>query len=125
MASRSSHLRHLPEITVESVGTFDIVLFAGVLYHMRHPLLALERVSEICTDTLIVETHLDALTLDRPAMVFYPGGELGGDTSNWWGPNPPCVAAMLRDVGFRTVEFTAHPSPTHAAMRGIFHASRD
>jgi tRNA (mo5U34)-methyltransferase len=114
----------LSDLTPGSVGRFDFVLFAGVLYHLRHPLLELERVSKICNEILVVETHLDALDVSRPAMVFYPTNELGGDASNWWGPNPACVTAMLHDVGFERVEFTPHPHPTHAEGRGIFHAYR-
>ena len=114
----------LGELSVESVGTYDIVLFAGVLYHMRHPFMALEQVAPLCSQTLVVETHLDALDSAVPSMVFYPTRELGNDPTNWWGPNPACVIAMLHDVGFATVEFTPHPHPLQAPSRGIFHASR-
>jgi tRNA (mo5U34)-methyltransferase len=115
----------LAEITPDSVGVFDVVLFAGVLYHMRHPLLALEQLSRICSDTLIVESHLDAVAFERPAMVFYPRDELGGDLTNWWGPNPACIVAMLNDVGFPRVESVAHPHPALAESRGIFRARGD
>lgn len=112
----------VPDLTPARVGTFDIVLFAGVLYHLRNPFQALERIAKLTTEILIVETHLDALALDQPAMIFYPGAELNGDPTNWWGPNAACVAAMLRDIGFRSVVHTQHPSC--GAGRGIFHASR-
>ena len=114
----------LDGLSVDSVGTFDVVLFAGVLYHLRNPLLVLEQMATLCDETLILETHLDALESPVPAMVFYPTTELGNDPTNWWGPNPACVIAMLRDVGFATVEFTPHPHPLQAPSRGIFHASR-
>jgi hypothetical protein len=45
----------------------------------------------------------------RPAMVFYPGAEHGNDPSNWWGPNVPCVTAMLKDVGFKSIEVRKDP----------------
>jgi tRNA (mo5U34)-methyltransferase len=96
------------------------MLFAGVLYHLRHPLFELERVAKLVSSELIVEMHLDAMDYDRPAMVFYPGAELNSDDTNWWGPNRACVEAMLRDIGFKNVEFTAHPT----APRGIFRAVR-
>lgn len=110
----------LPDITPESVGMFDVVLFLGVLYHLRHPFATLEEITRICRKTLVVETHLDALHLDRPAMIFYPTNELAGDHTNWWGPNPACVRAMLEDLGF-TVEYTEHPVYPN---RGIFHGRR-
>jgi tRNA (mo5U34)-methyltransferase len=111
----------LPDLSLERIGTFDVVLFAGVFYHLRHPFLALEHLSKLATQTFIVETHLDALDQDRPVMVFYPGKELAEDPTNWWGPNRPCVEAMLRDIGFARVEFQQHPFYHN---RGIFRAYR-
>lgn len=111
----------LPELSPETVGKFDVVLFAGVFYHLRHPFAVLEQISHLVNEWLIVETHLDALDYDRPAMVFYPTNELANDHTNWWGPNSACVIAMLKDVGFPTVEFIVHP---HHANRGIFRAKR-
>jgi SAM-dependent methyltransferase len=111
----------LPEIIPATVGHFDLVLFCGVLYHLRDPLGALERISEICSRTLVVESHLDALEIERPSMIFYPTNELANDPTNWWGPNPACVTSMLKDLGFPTVEFTWHPVYPH---RGIFHGHR-
>jgi tRNA (mo5U34)-methyltransferase len=91
------------DLSPETVGVFDLVLFLGVLYHMRHPLLALERVHSVTANHLILETELDMLGCKRPAMAFYPGAELANDPTNWWGPNPAAVEAMLRTVGFREV----------------------
>ena len=93
-------LDHSPE----TVGVFDLVLFIGVLYHMRHPLLALERVFSVTGKQAIIESHVDMLHYDRPAMAFYPGDELNGDASNWWGPNVAAVEAMLKVVGFQKVK---------------------
>lgn len=111
----------LPDLTPDRVGTFDVVLFAGVFYHLRNPFLALENVAKLASEWLIVETHMDATNFDRPAMVFYPGKELANDETNWWGPNQSCVEAMLRDVGFSHVEFYQHPMHPE---RGIFRAKR-
>ncbi len=98
------------DISPETVGRFDLVLFLGVLYHMRHPLLALERVAAVTADMLILETHVDMLHCRRPAMAFYPGDELARDGTNWCGPNPAMVEAMLKTVGFRKVQ----------AFRGVY-----
>ncbi len=92
------------DLAPERVGVFDIVLFLGVLYHVRHPLLALERVFSVTGRQLILETHVDMLHCGRPACAFYPGDELNRDPTNWFGPNPQAVIAMLREVGFRRVE---------------------
>jgi tRNA (mo5U34)-methyltransferase len=92
------------DLSPESVGVFDVVLFLGVLYHMKHPLLALERVASVTRDHLILQTQVDMLGIDRPAVAFYPKTELNADPTNWSGPNPAAVVAMLRTVGFSRVE---------------------
>jgi tRNA (mo5U34)-methyltransferase len=107
------------DLSLETVGVFDVVLFCGVFYHLRNPFLALEKIARLARETLIVETHLDAGEIDRPAMIFYPGSELNVDPSNWWGPNRLCVEAMLRDVGFSRIDYTAG-----GLNRGIFRARR-
>lgn len=89
------------DITPERLGTFDVVFFLGVLYHMRHPLLALEKVAAVAHDLAIVETHVDLTWTRRPAAAFYPSHELGLDPTNWWGPNPQATAAMCKVAGFR------------------------
>ena len=92
------------DISPDTVGTYDVVLFLGVLYHMRHPLLALERVASVTKQLLVLETHVDEELSARPSMAFYPGSELDGDPTNWWGPNVKAVKAMLKDVGFPSVQ---------------------
>lgn len=92
------------DLAPETVGVFDVVLFLGVLYHMKHPMLALERVASVTGRLLIVETVIDLLWAPGRALAFYPGAELGGDDSNWFGPTPAAVEAMLRAAGFARVE---------------------
>jgi len=75
------------DLSPETVGTFDLVLFLGVLYHLPNPLLALERIASVTRQQLIMETHVDLLGSRRPAAAFYPHDELQDDPSNWWGPN--------------------------------------
>jgi len=110
----------LPDINEKTVGRFDIVLFCGVFYHLRNPFLGLELAAKVCDDLLVVETHLNALDINKPAMIFYPTNELNNDGSNWWGPNPACVSGMLKDLGF-IPEYMAHP--IHKG-RGIFFGRR-
>jgi tRNA (mo5U34)-methyltransferase len=110
------------ELSPEVIGTFDVVLFVGVLYHMRHPLLALERVASVTEQLLILDTHVAALDFRKPAMVFYPDAELNNDSTNWWGPNPPAVEAMLGTVGFS--RFERKNSSAIAGGRFTVHAWR-
>ena len=93
------------DLSPEKVGgTFDIVMCFGVLYHMRHPLLSLERVASVCGEMLMLNTQVDMVGFPRPAMAFYEGSELRGDPTNWVGPNPACIEAWLRTVGFKRIE---------------------
>jgi len=125
------------DLSPERVGMFDIVLFLGLLYHMKHPILALERAASVTKRLLIVETVIDLLYLPGKALAFYPGTELGHDDTNWFGPTPAAVEAMLRTVGFTRVE-RVWPSACRlqlwramsvfgpkAIKRAVFHAYRE
>jgi tRNA (mo5U34)-methyltransferase len=98
---------------------FDIVLFLGVLYHLRHPLLALDLIRHHVVRDLFVcqsmqrgspaQLHVEEDYPFSEADVFdYPGfPRMGfiehcyaGDNTNWWIPNRSCTAAMLRSAGF-------------------------
>ncbi len=92
------------DLAPEKIGVFDVVLFLGVLYHMKHPMLALERVASVTRRLLLVETVIDLLYVPGKALAFYPEKELERDDSNWFGPTPSAVEAMLRSVGFTRVE---------------------
>jgi tRNA (mo5U34)-methyltransferase len=104
------------DLSPETVGVFDVVLFLGILYHMKHPLLALERVASVTKRQLIMQTQVDMLAVGRPAMAFYPVNELGGDPTNWVGPNPPAVQAMLETAGFRRVEILSKSFPDEVPL---------
>jgi tRNA (mo5U34)-methyltransferase len=104
---------------------FDLVLFMGVLYHLRHPLLALDLIHEHVAGDLLafqsmqrgdeaierVEANYpfsDAGHFDRPGYpkLHFVEREYADDWTNWWIPNRACAEAMLRSAGF---EIVAHP----------------
>jgi tRNA (mo5U34)-methyltransferase len=104
---------------------FDIVLFLGVFYHLRHPLLALDLVHEHVSRDLFVFQSLqrgrdqvepvnddygfwDTETFERPGFpkMFFIEKRYAGDPTNWWIPNRAGVEAMLRSAGFEILE---HP----------------
>ena len=90
------------------IGYFDIVLFLGVLYHLKHPMLALEKVCELSTDMVCVESFVTDDGADpaaKPLMEFYETTELCGQFDNWVGPNTACLLAMCRSAGFARVQF--------------------
>jgi tRNA (mo5U34)-methyltransferase len=95
-------------VGARDLGTFDYVLFFGVLYHLKHPLLALENVCGLATEAAFVESYVcdpNPEPARPPYMEFYEGEELLGQFDNWVGPNIPCLLAMCRTAGFARVEF--------------------
>jgi tRNA (mo5U34)-methyltransferase len=118
--------RKLSVYDVASLGErFDIVLFMGVLYHLRHPLLALDLIHDhVAGDLMIFQSmqrgspKVDAVRANYdffeqahfespgyPKMHFIEH-EYANDWTNWWAPNAACTEAMLRSAGFQIVE---HP----------------
>ena len=113
------------DLSPERVGTFDVVFFLGVLYHLRHPLLALERIASVARSLVVLETVVDLVGVGRPAAAFYPGRELNNDPTNWWGPNVPALHAMLKDVGFIDVRtISPERSSLYRAARAGWHHLR-
>jgi tRNA (mo5U34)-methyltransferase len=95
-------------LRAEDIGRFDIVLFFGVLYHLKHPLLALETVCDLSTDMACIESFVtdDGTGLTAPpVMEFYETTELRGQFDNWVGPNTACLMAWCRTAGFARVDF--------------------
>ena len=77
----------LPELLDEQ---FDVVLFLGVLYHLRHPLLAIDSLRRLTRGTLYLETAVSGEPTDPPRADFYRRDELNADGSNWF--SPPSLA---------------------------------
>jgi tRNA (mo5U34)-methyltransferase len=117
------------QMSVYDVGAlgerFDLVLFLGVLYHLRHPLLALDLIHDhVAGDLLLVQSmqrgseEIEPLLDDYDFWTTKPFAKPGypklhfvehsyaDDWTNWWIPNRACMEAMLRSAGF---EITAHP----------------
>lgn len=98
------------ELPAAKLGKFDYVFFLGILYHVKHPLLALEIVCSHTRDVAIVESFvIDGDTWqdhcsDIPSMEFYELDELGGHFDNWIGPTVSCLMALCRSAGFARVE---------------------
>ena len=94
------------ELSARRLGRFDIVLFFGVLYHLRHPLLGLEKAVELSKDLALIESFVIAPEhRQHPAvMEYYERAELGGQIDNWCGPSPECLLSFCRSAGFAQVE---------------------
>lgn len=95
------HRMNVYELAEKSLGTFDIVLFMGVLYHLPDMIRALHIVRQCCRGKLYVETHSEnEFCRDIPAARYYRGSTLANDHTNFWAPNRLCVLDMLQDTGF-------------------------
>jgi tRNA (mo5U34)-methyltransferase len=100
------HISDICRTTAKDLGTFDIVLFLGVLYHVKHPILALENVCGMCRDMACIESFVtDSDPAALPLMEFYETTELRGQLDNWVGPNAACLLAFCRTAGFARVDF--------------------
>jgi len=102
----------LYDLSPATAGRFDVVLFLSVLYHLRHPLLALEKVCALTSGVAIISSFItddtrrdrDELLREIPRLEFYETDELGGQLDNWCGPNLACLTAMCRAAGFARVQ---------------------
>jgi tRNA (mo5U34)-methyltransferase len=113
------------------LGSFDVVLYLGVLYHMRDPVRAISRVAEVTTDLAVIETEAFTLAGNEDAALweFYPDGELDGDRSNWWAPNERAAIGLCESAGFREVSVQARsatrPGPSQGEhLRLVLHARK-
>ena len=119
-----SFLASVYDLSPKTFGTFDLVLFFGVLYHLRHPLLALEKIHGVCTGTLLMQTEASYDGGEKPVAEFHPFGVRSGPPENpshdptcFWYPNAACCAAMLEHAGFGQVERLSPKAPIGAAFR--------
>lgn len=99
-------------------GEFDVVLLVNVLYHLRHPALAIDKIySKLAPGGKLYlksyfhqDIRFRSFGFDlssRPLARFFPGAELNNDLSNWWGFNRSGIEALMSSAGFRTIERTA------------------
>lgn len=102
---------------------FDMILFLGVFYHLRHPLLMLDKLSLLRPGRMFFQTLLkgdpgepSTMQPDYPLdetkaledrlfpRMYFVERSFGGDPTNWWLPTESAVMAMLRSSGFTQFE---------------------
>lgn len=120
-------LREMDTYGIEALGQFDFVIFVGVLYHLKHPLYALEKMAAVCKDTMYFQSVIrgpledfnpdddysvqerDIFDIPAYPKLYFIEKSFNGDVSNWWFATRSCLRAMLRTVGFREVLDTDSP----------------
>jgi tRNA (mo5U34)-methyltransferase len=98
-------------MALDELGVFDVVLYLGVLYHMKDPLTSLERVRHVTAQVAVIETvalNVPGLN-DLRLLQFHPGGELNTDFGNWFVPTLSALVSMCRVAGFSSVEVVVGP----------------
>jgi SAM-dependent methyltransferase len=128
--------------TVADVGPHEVVWCSGVLYHAPNPVLTLQRLRELTTELLILQTMtLPELPGVKQGLVFYPGvpnrglyERWGADAAGslrlpepgedpyapwWWGISHSALHAMLRAARFEPVEQWGDPFGVHVIARPL------
>ena len=103
-----------------NLGKFDLILFLGVIYHLRNPYLAIDRIYDALNigGNVIVESHvidggfvnengdwmnlqdLDPRLAKLQIAQFYQGGDLGGDHTSPWAPSLNTLEIFFQNSGF-------------------------
>jgi len=103
------------DISEDTLGRFDVVFFFGTIYHLKHLMLALEKISAVCDGEIYIESAvLDDYSPYRGGMgkgyanndmlaEFYPGDQFASNKGNWWVPTIQCLAAMVDAAGFKNI----------------------
>ena len=111
-------------VDLDEIGQFDVVLYLGVLYHMKEPLTCLERLRRVTKEVAVIETeavHLEGL--DHEALLqFHAGSSLRTDFGNWYVPTIAALHNLCRAAGFserahrRRSPRTGSPAPRPRAQ---------
>ena len=144
LGSKVDYLQeNIYSLTPEKIGTFDIVLFLGLLYHLPDPVQALNIVRRLCRDRMCLETHaidntlllpdgsyvplaqLSPMLSQIPLMQFYPGRALSNDPTNYWGPNLKCLEAMLEECNFAVRSMELRGSRAVANCHVVMNSEQD
>jgi len=106
--------------------TFDVVIFWGVLYHLRHPLLGLDSVRRLCRGLMTLETAVcDATDGDvGPLVRFHRRDDLGADPTNWFSPSVQALEDWVGSAGF-AIDKTVRIPPGSPAQRALLTAHVD
>jgi tRNA (mo5U34)-methyltransferase len=109
-------VRNVYNLEAAQDGLFDVVLFLGLLYHLRNPMLAIDRVRNVMKPggLLFVTTHLATdrriRDIDVPAWQFHPRDSFGGDATNKWAPNLPGLKLALEESQMKVLDSAVHGS---------------
>lgn len=97
-------------VDLAEVGHFDVVLYLGVLYHMKEPLSVLERLRSVTDEVAVIETQAVSVAgLEGQNLVQFFGGEFIGDYGNWYVPTLSGLTQWALAAGFSRVVPVVEP----------------
>ena len=107
-------------LDVSALGTFDVVLFLGVIYHLEEPLRALRRVRQLTHGLAAIETEAVLLPgrPGRPLWQFVDAAQVNHDPSIWWVPTAEGLRSMCLAAGFSRAEIVTGPPKRSRFRRG-------
>jgi len=98
-----------------TLGTFDVVLYLGVLYHMQHPLEAMRRLAAVTAKGGVAIIHTHTVVVpgyeDKALCEVFTGSQFHNDPSNWWAVSQKAVFDMCEMAGFKRIELVATSEP--------------
>ncbi|WP_342129371.1 class I SAM-dependent methyltransferase [Hydrogenophaga sp. OTU3427] len=95
------HCANVYDLSAATLGTFDHVLFLGVLYHLPDMMKALAIVRSLCHGTMYLESHAaNDLPSEHALARYHRHDALAGDITNFWSPNAACIRDMAGDCAF-------------------------
>lgn len=116
------------ELSPDSVGMWDVVLFSGIFYHRRDPIRALAAAASVAKERLIVETHVYNNHHAVPLMQYVPRDPTNpmNHNSNYWRPNVALIEQLLKEMGFPRIETWVETDPPGGpdSNHGFFNAYR-
>lgn len=99
-------------VDLATVGRYDVVLYLGVLYHMKEPLSCLERLRAVTNEVAVIETQAVAVEgLEDQHLAQFFGGEFIGDYGNWYVPTMDALRQWCLAAGFSTIVPVVGPPP--------------
>jgi tRNA (mo5U34)-methyltransferase len=135
------HHMNVYDLSPEKYGLFDIVFFLGVYYHLKNPILALERIASVTREWALVESQImtpspqsemveskrfwQRFSEPRPSMQeevaasYFFEREFNNDPTNWWVPNVPCLLQTVRSAGFPRAEMVCQYGGSRSIVRAV------
>ena len=106
-------------VELSTLGTFDIVLYLGVLYHMKEPLTCVERLRSVTSEVAVIETVAAQVpgNAGRSLLELHSGGDLNADFGNWYVPTVEALRALALASGFSRVDVMRGPPPLRTRGR--------